>query len=95
MTPSRKKHRAFGAVDWGSDKHSVNVADQAGKVIEDFEIETVGFRLEEVSGKTSTLRLDQIDRLTSWEAESLRCRRTRFPGTNSDHVFLPTTKDEG
>jgi hypothetical protein len=73
MTPSRKKHRAFGAVDWASDKHSVIVADQAGKVIEDFEIETVGFRLEEVWGKTSTLRLDQIDRLTSWEAESLRC----------------------
>ena len=26
-----KKHRAFGAVDWGSDKHSVIVVDQAGK----------------------------------------------------------------
>jgi len=34
-----RKHRAFGAVDWGSDKHSVIVVDQAGKVIEDFEIE--------------------------------------------------------
>jgi len=33
------KHRAFGAVDWASEKHSVVVVDQAGKVIEDFEIE--------------------------------------------------------
>src|SRR3974377_1162568 len=34
-----KHHRAFGAVDWASEKHSVIVVDQAGKVIEDFEIE--------------------------------------------------------
>jgi hypothetical protein len=34
-----KQHRAFGAVDWASDKHSVIIVDQAGKVIEDFEIE--------------------------------------------------------
>src|SRR5215471_18560110 len=33
------QHRAFGAVDWASEKHSVIVVDQAGKVIEDFEIE--------------------------------------------------------
>jgi hypothetical protein len=34
-----KQYRAFGAVDWGSDKHSVVVVDQAGRMIEDFEIE--------------------------------------------------------
>ena len=34
-----QQHRAFGAVDWASEKHSVIVVDQAGKVIEDFEIE--------------------------------------------------------
>jgi hypothetical protein len=34
-----KEYRAFGAVDWASEKHSVVVIDQAGKVIEDFEIE--------------------------------------------------------
>src|SRR6202040_2855164 len=32
-------HRAFGALDWASEKHSVIVVDQTGKVIEDFEIE--------------------------------------------------------
>jgi transposase len=32
-------HRAFGAVDWASEKHSVIVVDQNGKVIEDFQIE--------------------------------------------------------
>jgi hypothetical protein len=34
-----QQHRAFGALDWASEKHSVIVVDQAGKVIEDFEIE--------------------------------------------------------
>jgi transposase len=34
-----KQYRAFGAVDWASEKHSIVVVDQAGKVIEDFEIE--------------------------------------------------------
>ena len=34
-----KQFRAFGAVDWASEKHSVVVVDQTGKVIEDFEIE--------------------------------------------------------
>ena len=33
------KHRAFGAVDWASEKHSVIVVNQTGEVIEDFEIE--------------------------------------------------------
>jgi transposase len=32
-------YRAYGALDWASEKHSVIVVDQAGKVIEDFEIE--------------------------------------------------------
>src|SRR5215467_16343731 len=40
MIPSSgSKRRAFGAVDWASDKHSVFVVDPGGKVIEDFEIE--------------------------------------------------------
>jgi transposase len=34
-----QQHRAFGALDWASQKHSVIVLDQAGKVIEEFEIE--------------------------------------------------------
>jgi len=34
-----KQHRAYGALDWASEKHSVIVVDQSGKVIEDFEIE--------------------------------------------------------
>ena len=34
-----KQYPGFGAVDWASEKHSVIVVDQAGKVIEDFEIE--------------------------------------------------------
>jgi transposase len=34
-----QQHRVFGAVDWASEKHSVIVLDQAGKVIEGFEIE--------------------------------------------------------
>ncbi len=38
-TQQWKQHRAFGAVDWASEKHSVIVVDEAGKVIEDFEIE--------------------------------------------------------
>jgi hypothetical protein len=33
------QHRALGAVDSASEKHSVIVVDQPGKVIEDFEIE--------------------------------------------------------
>jgi hypothetical protein len=32
-------HRAFGAVDWASQKHSVIVVNPAGKVTEEFEIE--------------------------------------------------------
>jgi Transposase len=34
-----QQHRAFGAVDWAGEKHSVIVVDQAGKVVEQFEIE--------------------------------------------------------
>src|ERR1700740_3380282 len=34
-----QQHRVYGALDWASEKHSVIVVDQAGKVIEDFEIE--------------------------------------------------------
>jgi transposase len=34
-----QQHRAFGALDWASKKHSVMVVDQLGKVIEEFEIE--------------------------------------------------------
>jgi hypothetical protein len=34
-----QQHRAFGTLDWASEKHSVLVVDQAGKVIEQFEIE--------------------------------------------------------
>ena len=34
-----KQYRAFGAVDWASAKHSVVIVDQAGRVVEDFEIE--------------------------------------------------------
>ena len=34
-----QQHRAFGALDWASEKHFVIVVDQAGKVIEEFEIE--------------------------------------------------------
>src|SRR5258708_24833721 len=34
-----QQHRAFGALDWASEKHSVIVVEQTGKVIEDFEIE--------------------------------------------------------
>jgi hypothetical protein len=34
-----QQHRAFGALECASEKHSVIVVDQVGKVIEDFEIE--------------------------------------------------------
>jgi transposase len=34
-----KQYRVFGAVDWASEKHSVVVVDQEGRVVEDFEIE--------------------------------------------------------
>jgi transposase len=34
-----QEHRAFGALDWASEKHSVIVVNQAGKIVEDFEIE--------------------------------------------------------
>ena len=34
-----QEHRAFGSLDWASKKHSVIVVNQAGKVIEKFEIE--------------------------------------------------------
>ena len=34
-----QQHRAFGALDWASEKHSVIVVNQTRKVIEDFEIE--------------------------------------------------------
>jgi len=34
-----QQHRAFGGLDWASQKHSVIVVDPRGKVIEDFEIE--------------------------------------------------------
>ena len=34
-----QQHRAFGALDWASQTHCVVVVDQAGKVIEDFQIE--------------------------------------------------------
>ncbi|HYZ72910.1 MAG TPA: IS110 family transposase [Chthoniobacterales bacterium] len=45
MTESEQwwqQHRVFGAVDWASEKHSVIVLDQAGKVLEGFEIEHSG-----------------------------------------------------
>ena len=32
-------YRAFGTLDWAREKHSVVLVNQAGKVIEDFEIE--------------------------------------------------------
>ena len=32
-------HRAFGGLDWASQKHNVIVVDPRGKVVEDFEIE--------------------------------------------------------
>ena len=32
-------HRAFGGLDWASQKHNVIVVDPHGKVVEDFEIE--------------------------------------------------------
>ena len=32
-------HRAFGALDWASEKHNVVMVDARGKVVEDFEIE--------------------------------------------------------
>jgi transposase len=38
-----QQHRAFGALDRASEKHSVIVVDQAGKVIEQFEIEHSAF----------------------------------------------------
>jgi hypothetical protein len=31
-------HRAFGGLDWASQKHNVIVVDPRGKVVEDFEI---------------------------------------------------------
>ena len=34
-----QQYRAFGALDWTREKHSVVLVNQAGKVIEDFEIE--------------------------------------------------------
>jgi transposase len=34
-----QQHRVFGAVDWASEKHCVIVVDQAGEVIEEFQIE--------------------------------------------------------
>src|SRR5215468_9172785 len=34
-----QQHRAFGALDWASEEHFVIVVDQAGKVIEEFQIE--------------------------------------------------------
>jgi len=34
-----QQHLAFGALDWAREKHSVVLVNQAGKVIEDFEIE--------------------------------------------------------
>jgi hypothetical protein len=45
MTESEQwwqQHRVFGAVDWASEKHSVIVLDQAGKVLAGFEIEHSG-----------------------------------------------------
>ena len=45
MNPSEQEHpsagwltyRAFGALDWASQKHAVVVVDREGKVVEDFE----------------------------------------------------------
>jgi transposase len=34
-----QQYRAFGAVDWASEKHTVSLVNQVGKVIEEFEIE--------------------------------------------------------
>ena len=34
-----QQHRAFGALDWAREKHSVIVLNPTGKVIEEFEIE--------------------------------------------------------
>ena len=55
-----QQHRAFGALDWASQTHTVVVVDPAGKVIEDFEIEQSAFRVEKVSGRTPSLRLDSF-----------------------------------
>lgn len=34
-----QQYRAFGGLDWASEAHSVVVVNQAGKVVEEFEIE--------------------------------------------------------
>ena len=34
-----QQHRAFGALDWASEKHFVVVVNQSGKIVEEFEIE--------------------------------------------------------
>src|SRR5262249_47692399 len=34
-----QQHQAFGAVDWATEKHSVIIVDQTGRVIEDFQID--------------------------------------------------------
>ena len=39
QTAQWQQHRAYGAVDWGSQKHYVIVVDLAGQVIEEFQIE--------------------------------------------------------
>jgi hypothetical protein len=36
---SWSQQQSFGAVDWAQEKHSVIIVNQAGKVLEDFEIE--------------------------------------------------------
>jgi hypothetical protein len=36
-SPGWLSHRAFGALDWASQKHAVVVVDRQGKVVEDFE----------------------------------------------------------
>jgi len=55
-----QQHRAFGALDWASEKHSVVLVNQTGKVIEDFEIEHSALGWKKFREKTPTLRLDSF-----------------------------------
>jgi hypothetical protein len=53
-------HRAFGAVDWASEKHYVIVVNRAGTVIEEFQIEHSALGWKRFREKTPTIRLDSF-----------------------------------
>src|SRR5437016_2469614 len=94
----QNQHRAFGALDWASEKHSVVVVDQAGKVIEAFEIEHsagIGGRQNgRVQGEFSSAQV--LKELPAQEGNGYReCVDSIGPGAGESPTSVGSDESDG